>query len=403
MGLVVDFVAMKSDSGRALRAPSRNRQLLTADNDRQQTTATFSPNEHSTRRLHQLSTEHGPKLKVLYDAEHESPIREHFFHQPPMARSKSAHQLHPFSPNRDGRRVLWSWTWHTLTKVPRNNVDHLVGVALAVYLYTCSEGAISWAIKVYETCLTHTMIRDNIAWLMGYPAGLKLNNHLDRFLGEMFLWLLHQWSAHVDIRAMIFYAFWATTVAFFGYGGTLGISVALDALRLGTVHILAMHRIARRLYAWELRTLMSLFHLFRGRKWNVLRGRLDRHDYDLDQLLLGTVLFTLLFFAFPTVIVYYVLFSLISRTLLALDIVLTLALSSLLALRPMEVDLQERPQFRVDIVDESTVRLVALTNSHRGGQQSPWWAKFQFVAGNLDIPRSLKQVVDLRSFLAANL
>lgn len=46
----------------------------------------------------------------------------------------------------------------------------------------------------------------------------------------------------------------------------------------------------------------------RGKKCNVLRGRIDACDYSLDQLLLGTLLFTLLVFLFPTTFVYYLLF-----------------------------------------------------------------------------------------------
>jgi len=53
----------------------------------------------------------------------------------------------------------------------------------------------------------------------------------------------------------------------------------------------------------------SLFNLFRGKRRNVLRNRIDSWDYDLDQLLLGTILFTLLAFLFPTVLVYYLLFA----------------------------------------------------------------------------------------------
>jgi len=49
-------------------------------------------------------------------------------------------------------------------------------------------------------------------------------------------------------------------------------------------------------------------HELLGKKYNVLRDRLDSCDYKLDQLMLGTILFTLLFFLIPTVIVYYVLF-----------------------------------------------------------------------------------------------
>jgi phosphatidylinositol glycan class Q protein len=45
---------------------------------------------------------------------------------------------------------------------------------------------------------------------------------------------------------------------------------------------------------------------------NVLRGgRIDSCDYDVDQLLLGTLLFALVSFLFPTILVYYVFFSLV--------------------------------------------------------------------------------------------
>lgn len=49
-----------------------------------------------------------------------------------------------------------------------------------------------------------------------------------------------------------------------------------------------------------------------GKRKNVLRNRIDSWDYDLDQLLLGTILFTLITFLFPTVLVYYALFALVS-------------------------------------------------------------------------------------------
>lgn len=41
----------------------------------------------------------------------------------------------------------------------------------------------------------------------------------------------------------------------------------------------------------------------------MLRNRIDSCDYDLDQLLLGTILFTLLFFLLPTVFVFYATFA----------------------------------------------------------------------------------------------
>ena len=50
-----------------------------------------------------------------------------------------------------------------------------------------------------------------------------------------------------------------------------------------------------------------------GKKRNVLRHRIDACDYEQDQLLLGTVLFTALVFLFPTTIAYYILFSMVAH------------------------------------------------------------------------------------------
>lgn len=44
-------------------------------------------------------------------------------------------------------------------------------------------------------------------------------------------------------------------------------------------------------------------------KQNVLRHRVDTCEYDLQQLLLGTVLFTVLLFLLPTTLAYYILFA----------------------------------------------------------------------------------------------
>ncbi|KAF8152279.1 hypothetical protein B0H34DRAFT_111436 [Crassisporium funariophilum] len=49
--------------------------------------------------------------------------------------------------------------------------------------------------------------------------------------------------------------------------------------------------------------------VFRGKRHNPLRARTDTWTYDIDQLLFGTVLFTLLAFLFPTALVYYLLFA----------------------------------------------------------------------------------------------
>ena len=88
-------------------------------------------------------------------------------------------------------------------------------------------------------------------------------------------------------------------------GATMTIAMFSDLLSLLTVHIYCFYTASARIFNWQLTIIMSLFHLFRGKKHNVLRNRIDSCDYDLDQLLLGTILFTLLFFLLPTVAVFY--------------------------------------------------------------------------------------------------
>lgn len=82
-----------------------------------------------------------------------------------------------------------------------------------------------------------------------------------------------------------------------------------DLLSALTIHIYSFYLASARIYHWQLTILQSLFHLFRGKKHNVLRNRIDSCDYDLDQLLVGTILFTLLFFLLPTVVVFYLNFA----------------------------------------------------------------------------------------------
>ena len=92
-------------------------------------------------------------------------------------------------------------------------------------------------------------------------------------------------------------------------GASMPIALFSDMLSILTLHIHSFYMASARIFNWQYTILLSLFQLFRGKKHNVLRKRIDSCDYDLDQLLLGTILFTLLFFLLPTVIVFYLTFA----------------------------------------------------------------------------------------------
>ena len=57
-----------------------------------------------------------------------------------------------------------------------------------------------------------------------------------------------------------------------------------DLLKLMTMHVACAHTAFSRLYAAMLSVLFSLFCLFRGKKRNVLRNRIDNAQFDQEQL-----------------------------------------------------------------------------------------------------------------------
>jgi len=120
---------------------------------------------------------------------------------------------------------------------------------------------------------------------------------------------------------------------FIGFSSFAGASMPLamfsDLLSILTIHVYSFYLASARIFHWQLNILVSLFHLFRGKKKNVLRNRIDSCDYDLDQLLVGTILFTLLFFLLPTVMVFYINFAFARMAIISLKAAFDTMLSCL--------------------------------------------------------------------------
>ena len=186
--------------------------------------------------------------------------------------------------------------------------DVIIGIALGSYIIDNA----SWVAAQINTVLTGWTVEGlqrTITWLMDWPAGLKLNNELAAFLGDLFLWVIDNWAGFLanfqTYLQSIIYVVGCSSFA----GASLPIALFSDLLSILTVHIYSFYIASARIFNWQLSIIISLFHLFRGKKRNVLRNRIDSCDYDLDQLLLGTILFTVLFFLLPTVIVFYLTFA----------------------------------------------------------------------------------------------
>ena len=72
--------------------------------------------------------------------------------------------------------------------------DVIIGIALGSYIIDNS----AWVAESISEILSRYSIaalQKTISWLMVSPAGLKLNNELAAFLGDLFLWVIDHWSS----------------------------------------------------------------------------------------------------------------------------------------------------------------------------------------------------------------
>ncbi|KAI9622781.1 hypothetical protein H4Q26_015065 [Puccinia striiformis f. sp. tritici PST-130] len=136
-----------------------------------------------------------------------------------------------------------------------------------------------------------------LLWTNSYPVGLKLNDQLGMLLDV----LKH---AYLILPKMIWIVGFVSL-----FGNTFALAIASDFLTIATFHLWMIYRFFTFVFDSQLRFLSVLFNIFRGRKYNVLRNRNEPATYQLDQLILGTILFTLAIFLFPTILAFYILTS----------------------------------------------------------------------------------------------
>lgn len=80
--------------------------------------------------------------------------------------------------------------------------DVIIGMALGSYIID-NAGWVADQISLILTKFTVEALQRSISWLMGWPAGLKLNKELAVFLGDLFLWVIDYWSSKSCLLAAL--------------------------------------------------------------------------------------------------------------------------------------------------------------------------------------------------------
>ncbi|KAI0049683.1 glycosyltransferase family 8 protein [Auriscalpium vulgare] len=188
--------------------------------------------------------------------------------------------------------------------------DLVLGIAIGSFL--CDNHVpVSKALHDGLETVFITFTRDALLWLDDWPAGLKLNTELSHFCCQTALGTLELWA--LTIRALApYFPNIVYVLGLSGIGGlTMIVSLFLDMFKALTLHVFLSYLMLTRLFSYQMAALSSLWNLFRGKRFNMLHKHVDSWHYELDQLLLGTLLFTLVTFSLPTFLTYTLLFVLL--------------------------------------------------------------------------------------------
>lgn len=187
-------------------------------------------------------------------------------------------------------------------------IDVLIGVVLTklIFLNPDPRNWLIVSVSFAETVISR--LETLINTLMEMPAGLKLNRLLNSALGQFFLYHIYLLRTYMSIVKPVYMAISGFISLFGMFGMTCILSIICDLFSLATIHIFCFYGYAARLYSFQTQSLSSLWRLFRGKKWNQLKSRVDSYSYQYDQLFIGSICFTIVIFLLPTVLLYYSVF-----------------------------------------------------------------------------------------------
>lgn len=216
--------------------------------------------------------------------------------------------------------VLGKRRWRAATKDSKDPaqrvqlaLDMVLGLSLVLWLFFTDSGAqfymASWNWMAHYVSDAQAWVERTVRWLMGWPAGLKLNENLDNAIGNSFLWV-----SKVHLKALSQVTFDAARLLLILLLSAVGLSgqpcVFGDVVRYVCFGNICLCSYAvRRLYRTFVQVLISLWRLFRGNKFNPLRRRVDTCVYTLDELFVGTLTFVIACYLVPSVAAYHYFFS----------------------------------------------------------------------------------------------
>jgi hypothetical protein len=203
-------------------------------------------------------------------------------------------------------------------------VDVFAGFLIAVLLFHSPKVVMSLIAQAHSFLNTE-VLKAMVSWLMHSPVGLQLNENLAIFLGSISLMMMSYWEEIILLIGDLMKMPGSTTTLCMVlsltslFGASILLSVIVDVSAILSFHVLFVYAGLARFWKLWLEVAFSLTNLFRGKKYNILKYRTDGHEFDIEQLILGTVFLSISIFIMPTVFVFYVSFMTIWACILFLQ------------------------------------------------------------------------------------
>ena len=186
--------------------------------------------------------------------------------------------------------------------------DVLLGLAIAGLLVVWEPRAVA-LVKSLGWFGLYDLHMGYISWFVGWPAGFKMNDDLNVVLSFVTRSVLRSWRDVVtheifQDRDVVGQAFrlWIVVSCF---GASFAFAFVADCSNIVTQHLRWSFHFMSAIYQCFHALLSCLLLMFRGRKFNPLRKRIDGADFSVDQMLFGALLTTATMFLFPTLALYY--------------------------------------------------------------------------------------------------
>lgn len=161
----------------------------------------------------------------------------------------------------------------TIAEMLCRTVDILLAIILTVFLLWRTDDLLGYVYIQLGSAysLFSVFLREHVVWIMGWPAGLKLNHALNNLLGNMSLSGLDWWLDVLSLSTIVRHVLQRRVLEFIllGYmcifgGITFLLALCHDVIGIVFAHLNLFYLVSKKIFILVLQSILSCWRIFRG-------------------------------------------------------------------------------------------------------------------------------------------